>query len=295
MFKKLAQTATRVLVASALLSATSAYAQEVRVGGKNFTEQLLVAEITNQFLTAKGMDVEKRDGMGTSVLRAALENDQLDVYWEYTGTSLVTFNKVEDKLSAEDTYNKVKELDAKVGITWLNPSAANSTYAIAVRASDDKGLSTISDMAAAYNGDAGLKFGVNAEFPKRPDGLPGMEEAYGFDVARKNLAPMQTGLIYQALKDEQLDIGLVFALDGRIQAFDFKVLADDKEFFPNYALTPNIRTEYLDANPEVGTLLNTLSAVFTDEIVRDLCARVDVDKKTVEDVSAAFLAEQGLI
>ncbi|SNS27704.1 glycine betaine ABC transporter substrate-binding protein [Tropicimonas sediminicola] len=294
MFNSLRKTAGAVLVSAAVM-AGAAQADQIRVGGKNFTEQLLMTEITVQYLAAKGYDTKKLEGMGTAVVRSAMENGQVDIYWEYTGTSLITFNKIEESLSPEETYETVRDLDAKVGITWLNPSEANSTYAIAVRASDDKGLTTVSDMAAAYNGGNDLSFGVNAEFPKRPDGLPGLQDAYGFKAGRGNLVPMQTGLIYSALKEEKLDIGLVFALDGRIAAFDFKVLEDDQGFFPNYALTPNIRTEVLEANPELGELLNGLSAIYTDEIVRDLCARVDVDKMTVEDAAAAFLAEQGLV
>ncbi|MQQ07765.1 glycine/betaine ABC transporter substrate-binding protein [Epibacterium sp. SM1979] len=294
MFKTLVKSTLSAALASTLLTFT-AQADEIKVGGKNFTEQLLLAEITSELLEAKGFDVAKLDGMGTSVLRAAQENGQVDIYWEYTGTSLITFNKIEDKLTAEETYAKVKELDAQVGITWLDASNANNTYALAVRAADDKGLSTLSDLAAAYNGDTAPKMGVNAEFPKRPDGLPGLEETYGFDIGRKDIAPMQSGLIYDALKGGQVDVGLVFATDGRIAAFDFKVLADDKGFFPAYAITPTIRTEVLEAHPEIGVLLNGVSAVLTDDLMQSLNARVDVDKETIEDVASSFLAEQGLI
>ena len=87
-----------------------ALAQEIVVGGKNFTEQLLLAEMTKQLLEAKGFEVSKKDGLGSTVLRQAQENGQVDLYWEYTGTSLVTYNKVEDKLDADATLAKVREL-----------------------------------------------------------------------------------------------------------------------------------------------------------------------------------------
>jgi hypothetical protein len=75
----------------------------VVVGGKNFTEQQLLAEMTTELLQAKGFTVTKKDGLGSAVLRAAQENGQVDVYWEYTGTSLITYNKINDRLSPEDT------------------------------------------------------------------------------------------------------------------------------------------------------------------------------------------------
>ena len=270
-------------------------ADELTVGGKNFTEQLLLSEMTHQLLEAKGFENKQLDGMGTKILRSAMENGQLDIYWEYTGTSLVTFNNVTERLDADATYARVKELDAAKGITWLDPSAANNTYALAVRSSDDKGLTSLSDLAASYNKDEGLKMGVNAEFPKRPDGLPGLSEAYGFKIGRADVSPMQSGLIYQALKEGEVDIGLVFATDGRIAAYDFKVLQDDKGFFPNYAVTPTIRTEVLEANPDLAAILNSMSAKLDDQIMQNLNAQVDVEKKTIEQVATDFLKEQGLI
>lgn len=276
--------------------AASAHAATIVVGGKNFTEQYLLAEMTTQLLKAHGFDVVKKDGMGSNVVRQAQVNGQVDVYWEYTGTSLVTYNHVSKRMNAEETYKTVKELDAKKGLTWLNPSAANDTYALAVQQKNPKtnALKTLSDLAAAYNNGKHLMMAVNAEFPKRPDGLPGLEKAYGFKVTRADLRPMDSGLTYQALKQGQVDVALVFATDGRIKAFNFRVLKDDKEFFPNYAIVPVVRTATLKANPGLKAPLNALSAKLTDAVMQKLNAEVDVDKKTVAAVSTAFLKQAGL-
>lgn len=291
-FKKLLAAA-----AASIAMTAPAGAQEIVVGGKNFTEQLLLAEMTTQLLEADGFDVEKRDGMGSQVVRDAQINGQVDVYWEYTGTSLVTYNKVDERMDAERTYETVKKLDAEQGLTWLDPSAANNTYALAVRTGDDKtdGLQSLSDLAAAYNQDEGLVMAVNAEFPKRPDGLPGLEKAYEFETTRADLKAMDSGLTYQALNEDQVDVALVFATDGRIAAFDFRVLDDDKGFFPNYAIAPVVRTETLEANPQLAEPLNALSAKIDDSTMQALNAQVDVDKKTIEEVATTFLADNGLI
>lgn len=283
-------------IAATLLSG-AALAQTVVVGGKNFTEQQLMAEMTTQLLKAKGFTVDKRAGLGTAPLRQAQENGQVDVYWEYTGTSLITFNKVADKLDAAATYAKVKELDAAKGLVWLNPSKANNTYALAMRKADaqSKGIASLSDLSAKVKGGAAMKFGCNAEFYARPDGLKPLEEAYGFSFGRDNVVRMDTGLVYQALKDSQVEVGLVFATDGRVPAFDFLVLKDDKGFFPSYALTPVVRKETLDKNPKLAEILNGLSAKLDDATMARLNASVDVDKKTVEDVAAGFLKSQNLV
>lgn len=73
------------------------------------------------------------------------------------------------------------------------------------------------------------------------------------------------------------------------------MLQDDKGFFPTYAMTPVIRKETLDKNPKLAELLNGLSAKLDDTTMAKLNASVDVDKKSVEDVSSTFLKSQSLI
>jgi osmoprotectant transport system substrate-binding protein len=279
------------------VGSSAVVAQNIVVGGKNFTEQQIMAAMTAQLLKAKGFNPDVKAGMGSAVLRQAQENGQIDVYWEYTGTSLITYNKVTERLSAPDTYKKVKELDAAKGLVWLNPSNANNTYSLAMNADDAKkqGIVTISDLAKKVKDGTKLTFGSNAEFYARPDGLKPLEEKYGFEFGRDNVKRMDTGLVYQALKEKQVDVGLVFATDGRIPAFNFVVLKDDKAYFPAYALTPVVRKQVLDANPKLAEILNALSAKLDDATMARLNASVDVDKKTVEEVAQTFLKQQGLV
>jgi osmoprotectant transport system substrate-binding protein len=295
----LRRTILTVLAAAAALglAASAASAQTIVVGGKNFTEQQLMAEMTAQLLKAKGFTVDKRAGLGTAPLRQAQEAGQIDTYWEYTGTSLITFNKVTDKLDAAATYAKVKELDAAKGLVWLNPSKANNTYALAMRKADatSKGIKSVSDLAAKMKAGQGLKLASNAEFYARPDGLAPLQQTYGFEFGRENVVRMDTGLVYQALRDSQVDVGLVFATDGRVPAFDFVILQDDKGFFPTYAMTPVVRKETLDKNPKLAEHLNALSAKLDDATMAKLNASIDVDKKSVEEVAAGFLKSQGLV
>lgn len=290
----------RTLLATLAVLPAAARAQpapaRVVVGGKNYTEQLLIAAITSQYLGTKGFSVDLRTGLGTAALRQAQEAGQVDLYWEYTGTSLITFNKVTDKLDPAATYARVKELDAAKGLVWLNPSRANNTYALAMRRADAqaKGIASMSDLGAKASAGA-LKFGCNAEFYSRADGLAPLQKAYGFQFGRENVVRMDTGLVYQALRDSQVDVGLVFATDGRIPAFDFVVLRDDKGYFPDYAMTPVVRKAVLDANPNLAGLMNTLSTRFDDQVMSRLNAQVDVEKRTVEQVAGDFLKTERLI
>ncbi len=282
----------------AVFIASTALAGSVVVGGKGFTEQLLLAEITGQYLTNKGYDVKLKTGMGTSLVRGALENKQVDLYWEYTGTAFLNFHK--NKFANQpgnEIYDAVKAKDAEAGIVWLNASAANNTYALAVRQADakTKGIKTLEDLAAKLNGDVKLTLGCNIEFYKREDGLKPLQKAYGFKFPRSDVKRMETGLVYKALKDGNVDVGLVFATDGRIPAFNFIVLKDTKNYFPAYAITPTVRKETLDANPDLAEHLNTLSGLIDDATMSSLNAKVDVDKKSVSEVAKGFLKAQNLL
>ncbi|WP_261842908.1 glycine betaine ABC transporter substrate-binding protein [Aliamphritea ceti] len=280
-----------------LTGAVQANAEALVVGGKNFTEQQLLTSITSQYLAAKDIDVDTRAGMGTAVLRKAQVNGQIDLYWEYTGTALINFNKIKEPMSMEDGYNKVKELDAERGLVWLTPSKVNNTYALAMRRTEaaEKGISSLSELSKAVNNGDELLFACNAEFAARADGLKPLQKAYGFKFDRSQVKRMDTGLTYLALKEGQVNISLVFATDGRIPAFDFVVLKDDKNYFPVYALTPVIRAEALAANPALEGMMNDLSSRLNDTNMAELNAKVDVSKETIENVAKGFLMEQGLI
>jgi len=277
--------------------AATAQANEIVVGGKGFTEQLILSSMTTQYLEELGYDVEKRDGMGSTILRQAQVNGQIDLYWEYTGTSLITYNKVTEKLSPEETYQRVKKLDAEKGLVWLEPSNANNTYALTMRADDAKArdIDTISDLAEAINNGETLTFASNAEFYAREDGLRPLQKTYGFRFGRPNIKRMDFGLTLPALRDEQVDVSIAYSTDGRIPSYDLVTLEDDKQFFPAYSLTPVVRKETLDANPKLDEQMAKLSTLLDDDTMASLNARVDVKKQSIENVAQDFLETHDLL
>jgi osmoprotectant transport system substrate-binding protein len=295
--------AGRALIAAAILllavsAPIAALAQTLVIGGKDFTEQLLMAEMTSQLLTAKGFQVEKRSGFDTTRLRRAQEAGLVDLYWEYTGTSLREFNRVTEQLSPEETYARVKELDAQKDLVWLKPSRVNNTYALAMRRADgtERGIATISDLAAKVLSGERVIFASNPEFYERSDGLRSLEQAYNFQFGRDRVVRLDTDLIYQVLRDLKLiDVGLVFATDGRIAAYNLLVLKDDRELFPNYAMTPVVRREILDRHPEIAAHLGRLSAILDNETIARLNAIIDVDRARIPEVASEFLRSSGMV
>jgi osmoprotectant transport system substrate-binding protein len=287
---------TLALLTAGLTSSLAA-AESITVGGKNFTEQLIMASMTSQYLEAHGYEVEERSGMGTALLRRAQESGQVDLYWEYTGTSLISYNGVEEKLSPEETYERVKEMDGEKGLVWLDPSEANNTYALAMRRdqAEELGIDSISDLASTINDGHEMTLASNATFYSRDDGLRPMQETYGFEFGRRNVSRMDQGLTLTALDQEEVDVAMTTATNGRIPALDLTVLEDDLGFFPDYAMTPVVRAETLEAHPELAEQMNRLSALLDDAAMASLNARVDVDRETIEHVAEDFLTVNNLL
>ena len=271
---------------------------KVTVGGKDFTEQQILSKITSIYLKDKGFEIEEASNMGSAVVRSALENGQIDVYWEYTGTGLVVYQKQAVETDSDKAYEKVKENDKENGIAWLNKANFNNTYAILMKkeTAEKLGIKSISDLAKLVNDDSKkLKFASNAEFYARQDGVKGLQEHYGFKFPSKNVVKMDSGLLYNALKDGQVDVSVGFATDGRIKGFDLIVLEDDQQFFPAYNGVPVVRQEVADKNPEIAELLNKLADRLDNETMMTLNYAVDVDHKDVTEVGRQWLEEEGLL
>ncbi|MEX6663468.1 glycine betaine ABC transporter substrate-binding protein [Pseudomonas sp. W2-17] len=268
----------------------------LRIGARVFTEQTMLAELTAQYLRDKGYDIQITGGLGSNLARSAQESGQLDLLWEYTGVSLVAYNHVDEKLDSEQTYQRVKELDAKKGLVWLSPSKFNNTYALALPdkiAQQYPQVNTMSDLTTVLKAEAdkGHIVALDTEFANRSDGLVGMVKHYGMNLGRENTRQMDAGLVYTALRNGQVFAGLVYTTDGRLNAFKLKVLADDKHYFPDYTAAPVIRKEYLDKHPELADLLKPLAALLDNQTMRTLNARIDVDHESPTVVAAEFLRE----
>ena len=271
----------------------------IRIGARVFTEQTLLAEITSQYLRAKGYDVQVTGGLGSNLARSAHESGQLDMLWEYTGVSLVAYNHVTEKLDSEQSYARVKELDDKKGLVWLTPSKFSNTYALALPknvADAYPQINTISDLNRVLRDEAKTNHlvALDTEFANRSDGLDGMVKLYGMNLTRKNIRQMDAGLVYTALRNGQVFAGLVYTTDGRLNAFKLKLLEDDKHYFPDYTAAPVVRQAYLDAHPQLAEQLKPLAELFDDNTMRQLNARVDVDHESPSAVAADFLRQHPL-
>jgi len=268
------------------------------IGSKDFSEQYILAHITGELLNANGADVEVNTQLvGSANVRQALENGDFIGYWEYTGTSWITYNKETTPITdPQEQFDAVKEADAANGIAWLDPAPLNNTYAFAIRQdkAEELGVTTLSDVAALDPSEQ--TFCIESEFSTRDDGWPGLKGAYGFGVSDDDLVMLDTGVIYTATQDgKDCNFGEVFATDGRIKAMDLLVLEDDKKFFPVYQGALTMDADVLKEYPEIADVMAEVSSLLTTEQMQELNAKADVDGEDPEDIALDWLTEQGLI
>ena len=269
----------------------------IRLGARVFTEQTVLAEITARYLNQNGFDVRITGGLGSNLARSAHETGQLDMVWEYTGVSLVSYNHIDERMpSAAATYAKVKELDARKGLIWLAPSKFSNTYALALPrkiAEQYPQVNSISQLNQVLREEKQRThvIALDTEFANRPDGLVGLTETYDLQLTRRNIRQMDAGLVYTALRNGQVFSGLVYTTDGRLSAFDLKLLEDDKHYFPDYTAAPVVRKEILDAHPQLATLLKPLAEQLDDQTLRELNAKVDVEHQSPGKVAAEYLRQ----
>ncbi len=288
--------------------------KEVTIGNKNFTEQHIIALMMKQLLEDRGFKVNFISNLSTTALRQGMKASDIDICAEYTGTAWMVHlgHEYEPGADNNELYELVKEEEEGKGFVWLNPIWNNNTYALASWAefAEEHDVKTLSNLAALYQEKGGsIKTFISFEFSARPDGLPALEEFYGFRVDGASLMTGTPGASLTALENRQCEVAMVFGTDATIAKYGWHMYLDDQAFFPPYDLTPYVRAEVLDKYPEIAGILNELVATFPGggelaipEIVAEgqtiwqaLNANVDINKMEPDEVAHEHLVKNGLI
>lgn len=267
----------------------------ISIGSKNFTEQLIIANMVAELIESN-TDIQVKRELnlgGTQVAFEALKAGEIDMYIDYTGTLLIDVLKNEVMTDPDEVYKVVHDqLLEKFNIKTLANLGFNNTYTLAVRpdTAEKYGLETFSDLARVSDQ---LRIGATLEFMNRDDGLKGLIKTYQMNFAGSE--SVDGGLRYTALKKDEVQVINAFATDGLLAEFDLVVLEDDKYFFPPYHAVPIIRAEVAEEYPEIAELMEKLAGVLNDEVMRDLNYRADGLNQAPEKVARDFLLETGLI
>ncbi len=291
------------LIVCALLCGLTACApprsSHITIGAKNFTEQVVLGELLAQEIEAvTGQPVARRFYLAGSYLcQQALISGRIDGYVEYTGTALTAILKQPlpplGQRDAATVLHRVTNLYAsRYQVRVGPPLGFENTFAMVIRGADAQrlGIRTISD---AVKFAPRWRLGVGYEFEERPDGLRGLESAYGLRFAGEPRT-MDLGLLYRALAGSQVDIVAGNSTDGPIRALGFTVLQDDRHYFPPYQAVPLVREDSLSKHPGIQTAMDRLAGKVSADDAREMNAAVDSQHRDAGEVVREFRKRKGL-
>lgn len=285
---------TFFIIILGILTAGCGKKNVIRIGHKNFTEQRILGQMF-AVLIEENTDYKTdiKEFGSSSLVFEALNNKQIDLYADYTGTAYASVLKQSALKDPQKVYNYVKnEFAENYNIDWLEPMGFNNTYTFSVRKeiAEQYNLNTFSDLSKAA---PNLRFGVTMEFLEREDGLPGVKQAYGgFEF--KDEKALDPGLRYAAVAEKEVDVIDAFSTDGKIVEYNLVILEDDKHFFPPYYVAPLIHQESAEKYPEVVELLLKLKDQISDKEMQELNYKVDENRMPEKQVAEEFLKSKGL-
>jgi glycine betaine/choline ABC-type transport system substrate-binding protein len=270
----------------------------IKVGSKNFTEEFILGEIDAQALEAAGYKVKRDLNLGSEQIAfKALKANKLDGYPEYTSTALTSFFgvKATDVPSdAKDAVQQASDDFAKNGLVAFDPAPFNSANAVGMlkKRADELGVTKVSDLEGKSQK---LTLYGSPECRQRPDCLVGLEQDYGLKF--KKFVPVDIGLRYEVLDKGQADLSIIFTTDAQLSTRkDVVTLEDDKHVFPPGNPTFVARKEVVDkAGPDMRKTIQLVQTGLTEKVMRELNARVDVDRETPRQVAREYLRESGYI
>lgn len=302
-------TVTVLALGTMVAGRTSTGRADLIVGSKNFTEQVLLGELIAQALEREGLTIDRRLNLGgTAIAHEALLSGGIDVYVEYTGTSLTAIFNEPPSADAEAVFQTVRDRYAAAGVSLMPRLGFNNTFAILVRGDDARRLEmkTVSELAATVrrptsaeatadktaDAASAWRAGFGYEFLERPDGFKGLSAAYGLQFAA---APrvMDLNLIYRALAAGEIDVTAGDATSGLVEALGLTVLEDDRRYFPVYDAAPVARAATMLQHPAAAAAIRRLGGRISAADMRWMNFQVDGGKQDPATVARAFLDKIG--
>jgi glycine betaine/choline ABC-type transport system substrate-binding protein len=270
----------------------------IKVGSKNFTEQFLLGEIYAQALQAAGYTVKKDLNQGDEkIALKALRAEEIDGYPEYANTALTSFFGIKPQDisdNPQDAVDQASDKFAEIGLKAFDPAPFTSANAVGMlkKKADQLGVTKISDLKDKAKD---LTLYGSPECRQRPDCLVGLEDVYGLKF--KKFTPVDIGLRYEVLDKGQADASIIFTTDAQLSTRkDIVTLEDDKHVFPPGNPIFIARQKKVDeAGPDFQSTVQMVNGALSEKVMRELNARVDVDRQTPKAVAKQYLKESGYI
>lgn len=263
----------------------------IRIGSKNFSENITVAEIYAAALETRGLAVERHMNLGsTQIAMAAIQRGDIQIYPEYTGTALIDVLHMAPMRNPNAVLSVIRrEYASRFNLSILDPSPGSDSQGLAVTQSVAKkyGVRTLSECSKAA---PQLRLAAVPEFVSRADALPGLQKFYG-GFAFKSVRTFEIGLQYEALARGDADVATAFTTAAQITANNLVVLEDDRHFWPPYNIVPIASFAGIKSIEQktVAITLNRVTHNLTEFALRRLNYEVDIRKRDPGDVALEFV------
>ena len=195
----------------------------IAVGGANFTESVILANIYAGVLTAAGFDASVREvGSRDLYLAALTEGTEIQAFPEYLAT-VTEFLEGDDATAVasgdvQETLDALTPLAQAAGLAFGEPSDAvdQNAFAVTTEFAEKLDVSTLTELAEACD-DGSLILGGPTECPTRPFCQIGLEDTYGLQFAEfQEYGDTGGPLTKAAIQQGEVSMGLVFSSDGAL-------------------------------------------------------------------------------
>lgn len=297
MKKRMKQLAILFVVLIFSLVGCSSNKDSITIAAITSTETKVLAHIYKQLIEEK-TDLQvtlKEDLAASPVVLEGMQNGDIDVSTQYTGTAIASYFEIENPHDPDATFEQARELfsEEPFNFKFFDRLGFANTYAFTVKReiAEQYNLEKVSDLEGiAQEFRAGFD---TAWLERENDGYPAFKQTY--DIEFKETHPMEINLVYDAVKNGEVDIVLAYTTDPRIVAYDLVMLEDDRKFFPPYDALYAVREETLEKYPEIEDALSPLIGLIDEATMGELNGRIDLDGEDFETVAREFLQSEGLI
>jgi osmoprotectant transport system substrate-binding protein len=266
----------------------------VKIGAQTYTEPKIIAQMYKALIEDRtDLSVEVVPDLAASpVVISAMKENEIQMATLYTGEIFNGYFEIEQTKDRQKVLEQAQTgFDEHYGFKWFDGYGFQNTYAFTVRkdVAEKNSLKTISDVQKIANN---MRLGVDTTWLERDnDGYGAFRKLYGYEFGET--FPMEIGLVYEAVANDEVDIVLAYSTDARIKEFNLQTLEDDKMFFPPYDASPVIRKDVLEKHPELEEVISTLVGQINESEMVNLNYEVDVNKRSEDEVAKEFLKQKG--
>lgn len=276
----------------------------MKVASARFPESMLLSYMALESLRANTeLTIVDKTAFGGTVMNfRAVTNNEVGMFWLYTGGGWTTIPPKKERVIAdpEKLYEAVKrKMKRQHGLTYLNRAPFNNTYILIASPEwvQKTGVKTMSDFASyVNNGNTDFTLAMGSEFLSRPDGWPGLAKHYGFSDALSSLSvrTVSASLTYQIIATTGANVGVGFSTNPNIRRYGLKTIDDDEGFFPPYNPAPLVN-DVIESYPEIREPLNAIGPTLTTDKIMRLNGLVSLQNRDPQDVAREYLRSEGLL